>query len=212
MTRVCVILLTLSFLFVAATADAQSSRRDDGGSARLQALVSQLTAEKAQLQQENTRLTRELGELEKELEAEQERANTNEDKLRSAESEASRFRRSTDQAKDVLEQTRSRLDELVERFRETVGVLRTTEQERADLTTELSDMTLNYTTCANHNMELYTTGLEVLAAFEGQGPMARAGKREPFTQLVRVRIENIADEYRYALEDNLLPENTVSQQ
>ncbi|MEO0579114.1 MAG: hypothetical protein AAFZ58_10510, partial [Pseudomonadota bacterium] len=61
-----------------------------------------------------------------------------------------------------------------------------------------------YRTCARHNVEMFDTAIEVLDAYENKGLFTRAAQGESLTQLARVRVENIVDEYRYALEDQQL--------
>jgi chromosome segregation ATPase len=198
-------LALLLFTSLAAPHAAAQASRGGEGDARLQAMVNQLNSQKAQLQQENTRLQRELDELKKELGEEKKRADAAEARVNVAESSAAQLERSNTQNSAALAQTRTRLEEVVGQFRETIDILRETEADRNSLSASLSMTQSDLSQCTRNNREMYQTAIEVVEVLEGQGPAKRLAQKEPFTQLARVKIENIADEYRYALEDSLLP-------
>lgn len=204
---VCIIRLSLpvvilSALLGAGGADAQTARRDEVGTARLQAVVNQLTAEKAALERRNADLSKELQDAEQELERLRSAEESTEARLTSAEASLQRVRQSNAQTNAALEQTRERMQALVGKFRETAEVLRETERNRNRLGEELEVARQQYRQCARDNLAMYETGLEALDALENKGLLSVLGQNEPFTQLGRVRLENLVDEYRRELEDN----------
>lgn len=207
-TLACV-LVVLAWL-AGSESQAQVTRRDSGGDARLQALVNQLNNDKSVLQAENTRLEAALAKAEQALETEKRRSEASQTKVRNTENELGRYRQSNAQVNEAYGQLQNRFEELVARFRETAEVLRSMEQERNELSGGLNEMRNNYMTCRRHNLELYETSLEVLDAFEGRGALGKLAEKEPFTRLARVKVENIADQYRYALEDSLLPDEPTA--
>ena len=190
---------------------AQAARRDESGTARLQAMINRLTAEKAALERENARLAGDLRKAESDaetLEAEESRAS---ERVQALEAALARYQESNTRANGALEQTRARMEELVVKFRETVETLRQTEVEKADVGRQLDESREDYLSCARANVALYETGMDALAALEDRGVFKRLSTNEPFTQIGRVRLENLVDEYRIALEDDLLGDVAVDE-
>ena len=109
---------------------------------------------------------------------------------------------------------KSRMDELIQKFRETVNNLRTVELKNSTRAQEISLLEREVKTCATNNIALSKIGYEVLAKYEDKGFFDRAGQVEPFTQIRKVQIENIVDEYTYLIEDQayLPPENLKTDQ
>ena len=186
-----------------ANAGAQTARSGGGGGdARLQAMVNQLNGEKANLQRENDKLTKELNALKADLRKAESKAEANEDKLKSASASAARLQRNNESAQNAIERYKQREEELIAEFRKTINILRDTEAEKGQISGQLAETRLAYRECAKDNTEMFTVATDVLDAYENKGLFTRAAQGEPFTQLARVRIENLVDEYRYALEDS----------
>ena len=186
-----------------ANAGAQTARSGGGGGdARLQAMVNQLNGEKANLQRENDELTKELNALKADLRKAESKAEANEDKLKSASASAARLQRNNESAQNAIERYKQREEELIAEFRKTINILRDTEAEKGKISGQLAETRLAYRECAKDNTEMFTVATDVLDAYENKGLFTRAAQGEPFTQLARVRIENLVDEYRYALEDS----------
>ena len=106
----------------------------------------------------------------------------------------------------ALEQQRARTEELVAEFRKTIETLRATELERNDLRTMLGSRESALSQCVTNNQKLFETGNEVLDRYEDKGCFSSMRENEPFTQNRRVKLQNLVDEYRWALEDQKLPE------
>ena len=186
-----------------ANASAQTARSGGGGGdARLQAMVNQLNGEKANLQRENDELTKELNALKADLRKAESKAEANEDKLKSASASAARLQQNNESAQNAIERYKQREEELIAEFRKTINILRDTEAEKGQISGQLAETRLAYRECAKDNTEMFTVATDVLDAYESKGLFTRAAQGEPFTQLARVRIENLVDEYRYALEDS----------
>jgi uncharacterized protein (DUF3084 family) len=62
-------------------------------------------------------------------------------------------------------------------------------------------------TCAAHNAQLYKTGREILDAYARVDLTTVMAKKEPFLGLKRVQLENLAQDYRDALEDGVFTPN-----
>ncbi|MEL6301599.1 MAG: hypothetical protein AAFV47_08630 [Pseudomonadota bacterium] len=173
-------------------------------SARLRLQVNQLSADNGRLNRENSELQQQIAALTKQLEAAEEKIERTESRLGRAENTAQRFREVTQQNSETLDLMRERERELVGKFRETINQLRDTERARAELETRAADLDISFQNCAANNREMFEVSNEILDVLDGRGLLKRMGEREPFTQLSRVRLENLVDEYRYALEDELI--------
>ena len=200
MTR---IFLSLLCLVLAAPLAAQQA---NDGSARLRLQVNQLTAEVGRLNRENGELQQELDALRSQLESAQGDLERTAGRLNRAENSAAQFRQATQRGSEQLDVMRARERDLVARFRETITQLRGTEQARATLKNEVANLETAYASCADNNRQMFSTAEEILATLEGRGGGRRLIEGEPFTQIARVRLENLVDEYRYDLEDQLVPE------
>lgn len=205
-TELAVALLIVSLVPAAALAQ---QTRDAGADGRLQAIVTQLTAERASLLADKTRLTRELDEARKELEALKTEHSATVNELESTSLSLRRNETRSEQTSARLEATEARMEELVARFRETIDTLADTETERNDFRNRLEVRDREYVSCVKSNNGLYDTGMEILAAFDGKGFFDRVGKAEPFLRLKRNQIENLIDGYRYDLEDTALGVSTA---
>ncbi len=193
------------FALATAPAIAQQSR-DDGGGARLQAVVQQLTSEKTQLQADNTKLkterdaaTAELKKLRTEKESLERQVSQSETSLTRASSASMRNT-------ELMEQQKKRTEDLVAQFRQTIEQLRSAELERNQLKTQSESRQRAFDQCVASNQKLFETGNEVLDHYENKGKWDALREREPFTQTRRVRLQNLVDEYRWALDDQHLPE------
>ena len=194
--------LLVSLLFAAVAVDAQTARREDNGVARLQSMINQMTAEKAALERRNAELESEVRDAEaasEQLRRDKERL---ENRVQALEGSVNQYQESNQRANDVVDETRERMNELVARFRENVDLLRQTEGEKNELSGELASSRSSYMECARANVSMYEVGINALTALEDRGVLKRLSRSEPFTQLGRVRLENLVDEYRTVMDDN----------
>src|SRR5262245_19642727 len=183
---------------------AQQSR-DDGGSARLQAMVQQLTAEKTRLEADNAKQKTELDKANAELKSLRDAQAGLERRVTQSEASLSQTSASNTRNAAALEQQRARTEELVGEFRKTIETLRATELERNELKTMLASRDGALNQCVTNNQKLFETGNEVLDRYEDKGCFSSMRENEPFTQNRRVKLQNLVDEYRWALEDQKLP-------
>ena len=202
-----ILLIAFATVLVARGAIAQQAR-DDGGLIRLQGMVQQLTADRTKLQADNTKLKSDLDAANAELKKQREANAGLERRVTQGESSLSQASAANSRNEAALAQQRSRMDELVAQFRMTIDTLRTTELERNDLKTKLESKQHAFEQCVASNRKLFETGNDVLDKFEDRGRWAALRVREPFTQVKRVELQNLVDEYRWALEDQRLPENS----
>jgi chromosome segregation ATPase len=190
---------------LAATAAAQQAR-DDGGSARLQAMVSQLTTEKTQLQAENKDVKAKLDAANAQLKTLRDQNTALERRLGQTEASLSQATATSTRGAEQAAQLRTRMDELVAQFRDTIETLRQTELERNQFRDTLAQRQSALDQCVTNNDKLFETGVEILDRYEGKGCFSSIRENEPFTQNKRVQLQNLVDEYRWKLEDERLPE------
>jgi chromosome segregation ATPase len=184
---------------------AQQSR-DDGGAARLQAMVQQLTAEKTRLEADNAKLKTELDKANAELKTLRDAQAGLQRRLGQSEASLTQTNASNTRNAAALEQQRARTEELIAEFRKTIDTLRATELERNELKTMLASRDSALLQCVTNNQKLFETGNEVLDRYEDKGCFSSMRENEPFTQNRRVKLQNLVDEYRWALEDQKLPQ------
>ena len=179
---------------LAGTAQAQSARQGNDGLARMQAAMQQLSAERTTLQGEKTRLETRVAELEKQLAAAQDENKSVSAQLTRSQAAEQQATANGEALNERLKQAHDRTDELVSHFRETATTLQQTERERGELQQQLD-------VCTQRNVALYGVGMEVLDRYESKGFWSVMKQKEPFTQLKRVEIENLAEDYRQRLDD-----------
>ncbi len=202
--------LAVAALTLAAPAGFAQQTRDAGADGRLQAMVSQLTAERASLLADKQRLTRELDAAKAELEALQGQYDEASGELLATSRSLVRNQAEQEQTSRQLERTEERLETLIGEFRETIDLLGETETERNEYRVRFETRDREYRACVKSNNEMYATSSEILDAYDRHGLFSRAMKAEPFLKLKRNQIENLIDDYRYELEDQLLEADLAS--
>ena len=183
-------------------AHAQTERSGGGANTQMLMQMQQLANEKATLQAELAKLK---GEVEK---ASKERDSLRESQqaiaLRSRGVEAELAKAVSDRARleGEVAQEKSRVQELVARVRETAVSLRDAETQSQATQGKLATREEALASCVDHNQKLVALNEEVLQRFEDQGFWSSLAKKEPFTRIKRVELENLADGYRDTAREN----------
>ena len=164
-------------------------------------MIQQLGMERTRLNAENAKLKKELKKLKKtvtELETDNQEYAAS---LASIEQQLTTKTQHSEELLARLQDAKTKMDELIGRFRETISNLRKVEQESAERANEITrlDQTLN--TCANNNVALSELGYELISMYENKTAFDRLGQMEPITQIKRVEIENLVDDYTYMIMD-----------
>jgi chromosome segregation ATPase len=180
---------------------AQAARTGSGANAQLTQQLQQLASERTTLQAENARMKKELAELTKERDALSRERAASERRSLASESSVARAAQEKSNSDAELQRQKERTQELVEKFREMAQTLREVETERSTFKQSLTARDAELTACIDKNTALYKLNGEVLAQLEGTGPVSRFASIEPFTQLKRVQLENLVDDYRYRADD-----------
>lgn len=77
--------------------------------------------------------------------------------------------------------------------------------ERDALDASLKQETFQRKRCVDHNSRFAVLTEELVKRYENKGVLSSVGQIEPFTQLKKVEIEKICQEYRDRIDENALP-------
>jgi chromosome segregation ATPase len=175
---------------------AAQTTRSGGDTARAMQQMQQLAAERTALQAENAKLKQQLDEAQKKLSAATAQQDTLTRRAQNAEAASGRPAASSAQNTESAARTRAQLDEVVAKFRETAQTLKQVESERNTLRQQAEGADRQLETCRDHNAQLLTINEEVLVRLENTGFWNKLAADEPFTQLKRTQLENLAMDYR----------------
>lgn len=78
--------------------------------------------------------------------------------------------------------------------------------ERDTLDASLKQETFQRKRCVEHNARFAQLSEELVRQYENKGIWGALGQLEPFTQLKKVELEKICQEYRDKIDDNTLPQ------
>jgi chromosome segregation ATPase len=197
---------TLAAALVVATsiAHAETTRRDAGADSaallRAQGQVRELAAQRDALQAELDQTKKEMTDKEaahKKQTAElKESLSDAENRLSQAQNQNTRAQEGNDALRDRIKDQHEKMQKLVDKYKELVGMLRTLESERSELHTTSSAQQRQLETCAKDNVKLYDAGMELLERYANKGVWDALIEKEPVTQLKRVEMENLVQDYR----------------
>lgn len=214
---------TLSFLLVAllcaTSVHAQQASREQEQLRRLRAQAQQLQQALSVEQQARQQAAAEAGRLKQAAEVELPKL---EEQVASAKRRASGAQRKVDQlARELdearvaaeaqtrqLDATRKQLADRERDLAQTRENLQVTERELQGLRMQGESLAGKLAQCTKDNVALYQTGIDMLERWRDRSLGERVGHSEPFTQIGRVKLENLVEGYRDRLEDSLFrPEN-----
>jgi chromosome segregation ATPase len=196
------LLLTASFLANPALA----ADKKDKASRRAQQMVQQIQQEKAQLQSQLDQATQTQATLEADMVKAQESLKTKsaaasrkieglETSLKEMTSERLEFEAKLLKTQTELETTKTALSELDAKHQANLYDLKINEQQRANLTATTIQKTKVIDACVLKNAKLYDYGLELVKLYENPSLYKKIVLSEPFSQLKRVELENILQNY-----------------
>lgn len=189
--------LTLS----GALAHAESARREGGGDvARAQNMVRQVTQERDALRSENLSLQEQIKKLTADLAKAKKEASGI--KAGAAEADAQskalldRYKQTDAGLRERITAQNDKMQQLVDKYKELVATLRDVESQRAVSQDMVVSQARELDRCVENNIQLYQTGLDVLTRYEKKGVWESLVQAEPVTQINRVKIENLVQDYR----------------
>lgn len=196
-------LAALGMLIAGGTARAQTARSGGAPNAELFQQMQQLASERTGLQAENARMKKELDDLRKERDQLKKGEQAVALKVKSGEAALARSAADRASTEQQLTQTKAKLQELIDKFRETLQTLSQVETDGTTAKQALARRDQELKICTERNAALYKLNDEVLTHFDKQGLFSRVAHAEPFTQIKRVQLENLIDDYRARAQEQL---------
>jgi chromosome segregation ATPase len=212
MARYPAILAALLGLALAApvAAERRSAAGGDGAAARMQALVSQVSTERDAARAAQQRAEQAPAESQKELE--QARG-----ELAGAEAQNTKLREAIGAFEAQNLALRTRLGEGAQALAALDGThraqgeqLKKSQAGRQELARERETCLARVSTLEGHNVELVHIGMELLDRYAGKGLGEVLGAREPVTGALRVRMENLVQDYRFRIEDEAVARDAAA--
>lgn len=185
------------------TAGAQPADPSQQALLRAQTLLRQLAQEKATVDAELLKLRAENAQLKKAAKATDSALAARTTALESATRETSGVKGRLTRTEQRLERVTGQLRELVAKYKEKAAALRQTETERAELDEQLAATRRQLEDAEKKNLALYELNEEMLTRFAQQGPWDGLLRKEPFSGLKRVEIENLVQDYEDEMGEQL---------
>jgi chromosome segregation ATPase len=184
---------------------AQGARRDEGSAAaaKAQYLLRQMASENDALKAQKAELEEEVSKQQGQVAALQSKIKSLEKNVGSKETVLARYKETDAALRDRIELQRSKMQEIIDKFKEVVATLREVEAERNKLTMDVTNLDREVRTCAENNVKLYESGLEVLNLYENKGVWDSLFQTDPVTALKQVEIENLVQDYRNRMQDEM---------
>jgi chromosome segregation ATPase len=105
-------------------------------------------------------------------------------------------------SQQTLSQTEAALAKWKDAYNQAADVARTRDADAKLLQTKLDQTTQRAGDCETKNVKLIGIGNELLDLYQAKGPLTGLLEREPLTQIKRVELENLAQDYQDKLLDN----------
>ena len=172
MRRISTYKVATTILLSLAVGVASAGDADDQKAAKAQRMLRQMALERDTLQTENAKLKGELDALNRKLG----------DVKKSSEA--------------ALGKSRGNYTSLNENFQATTQNLLKVEADKNQLQETIGEQAQLIITCEDKNAKMVQINRELLGHYERKGPLDAMLQREPLTQLKRVEVENIAQEYQ----------------
>ncbi len=207
------VLLGLTTLSLAAAALPAQARADDAAEQRLRDALRQTTLQLRQLQDQNAELQTKQQALEQQLAAAPKQASAAEA------GQAAGLRRSlagksaeADALRQQLDEARKSLAEWQQARQQAVDFARKRDADATRYQSQFEDSEGHLHSCEQKNAALYALGSELLERYKNKGMWEAAKNDEPFLQLHRVRLEELAQGYHDKLVDQkVVPKAGVAQ-
>lgn len=199
--------VSLAALVTSLPSRAQVERTGGGEMQRIMQQYQQVAAEKTALQGQVEQMKKDLDSAQSELAATKKERDALKARAGSAAAEAgmvAQLTASREAAEKNLGLYKQRMDELIGKYRELAVNLRQAEADKSSLGKKLAEHDAAFDKCALDNAQLFQITSDVLDRYEHVGLFTKLGAAEPFTQITRTRIENLADEYRQRAQENRL--------
>ena len=187
----------------------QDDRRAREAARRMQQMQQQLAQEKAQLEQDKAKLEKDNADREKQIKQLQARLKRAEAGTKQTEADVKQKAAEVEHLKAELDamslkfvEQREKADKLADSFKASVETIKTRDAEKETLnarTREQRDIIGRQAqlvqACEEKNLALYELGSDLLRRYRNKSVMDALKQAEPFTQLEKVKMENLLQEY-----------------
>lgn len=191
-------LLVVALVSAAGSAVAANDKKDGKEQARrLQQKINALEQEKSQLVQAKSQLEGQLKETIEQLNHVKQSAEASNRK-------GSSLGKALKAAEGDKTELADKLAKSEQKLVETAETLRQTQESRSKLEASLSARTQEYSACTTKNESLYRVGVALIKQYEEKGCLSSLLQKEPLTQLKSVEAENMLEEYREKLDQELV--------
>ena len=194
---------------------ALAADKKDKASRRAQQMVQQIQQEKAQLQAQLDQEMQAKATLEADIAKEKEEnaalkaklvtANRNIDglqiSLKEMTAERMAFEAKLMKTQVELEATKNALNDMDVKYQASLYSLKVNEQQRATLTATMVQKNKVIDMCMAKNGKLYDYGLDLVKLYENPDRYKKVVLTEPFSQLKRVQLENILQDYNDKIDE-----------
>jgi chromosome segregation ATPase len=203
----------------------QDDRRAREAARRIQLMQQQLAQEKAQLEQDKAKLEKANADKEKQIKQLQARLKRTEAGTKQSEADVKQKAAEVDRLKAELEamsvkfvEQRERADKLSDSYKASVETIKTRDAEKETLnvrTLEQRDIIGRQAqlvqACEDKNLALYELGNDLLRRYRNKSVMDALKQAEPFTQLEKVKMENILQEYSEKMDAKKIDKPVLAQ-
>lgn len=190
------------------SADKKETRQREA-QRRTQQAIKQAQDKNTQLEQANSDLANKLKEREQQAEEAQQSLEGFTRKNKRLANDFAKEQSKTSDLEGKLEQAESELQQLRTRLAETTASQLQAQHSLKTMTTEKTSLDDNLTLCLDKNKRLYQFGRELINHVERPEGFLSVLRAEPFTQIKRVELENIFQDYRDNLDQNHMKPNSL---
>ncbi len=203
----------------------QDDRRAREAARRIQLMQQQLAQEKAQLEQDKAKLEKENADKEKQLRQLQAKLKRAEAGTKQTEADAKQKAAEVDHLKAELDamslkfvEQREKADRLADSYKSSVETIKTRDAEKETLnarTREQRDIIGRQAqlvqACEEKNLALYELGNDLMRRYRNKSVMDALKQAEPFTQLEKVKMENMLQEYAEKMDAKKIDKPVLAQ-
>lgn len=213
-----VFFVSLSLVADAVHAEANTDKADweKRASRKIQMLQNQLAAltnEKSQWEKDKADLLQQLAHITANAEKLKQQSAAAADKKQQSLSQAvQKGNLQKAELEATLEDTRKKLDELGLSHKTALQTLNELDALKKTLELNLVQQASEINACERKNSQLYTFNTQLLEAYKNKSLWDILLQKEPFTQIKRVEVENIVQEYREKISDQKFEPTLGSQQ
>lgn len=156
------------------------------------------------LQQENSQLAQDKSQLEEQLKVATEQLNHAKQTAEAANRKGASLDKALKAAEDDKADLSGKLAQAEQKLTETEETLRVTLDTKSQLETGLSERTQELSSCTTKNESLHRVGVELIKQYQQKSCLNGILQSEPLTQLKSAEAENMLDEYREKLDQELV--------